>query len=499
MLDENALAAGHDYFALGGFDVEPGPDASLAYTIDTNGGERYTLRFRDLDDAATDLADVVPTSTTGSRGRTTRALLLHAARRRDAPVAGLAPHARHRRRRRRARVPGGRRPLLRRRRPHAQRPLRPDHVGVEGDDRGAGWSTPTTPDRRRRASSSRASRATSTTSSTTRRRGRRPVLRRSPTPTARTNFELVVAPVGDPGRAHWTTVAPAPRRRHARRRRRVRRPPRAVASAPTASSGSACCARRRRRRRRRPRDRDARAGVPRVARRQPRVRHDARSATATRRWSRRPSASTTTSATRTATLVKRQPVLGGYDPDAVQSRRGCGRPRPTAPRCRSRSCYRRDLRDRRLRARCCSTATAPTRSRSTRRSRASRCQLLDRGVVFAIAHVRGGGELGRAGTRTASSLHKTNTFTDFVACAEHLVAEGWTQPRPARRARRQRRRAADGRGRQPAARPVPRRSSPRCRSSTVVTTMLDASPAAHGHRVGGVGRPVDEPDVVRAA
>jgi oligopeptidase B len=59
---------------------------------------------------------------------------------------------------------------------------------------------------------------------------------------------------------------------------------------------------------------------------------------------------------------------------------------------------------------------------------ASRVSLLDRGVAFAIAHVRGGGELGRAWYEGGKLLHKRNTFTDFVACAEHLVAEGWTTP-----------------------------------------------------------------------
>ncbi len=54
--------------------------------------------------------------------------------------------------------------------------------------------------------------------------------------------------------------------------------------------------------------------------------------------------------------------------------------------------------------------------------------LLDRGVVFAIAHVRGGGELGRRWYDDGKLMHKPNTFTDFVACAEHLVAEGWTDP-----------------------------------------------------------------------
>jgi oligopeptidase B len=57
-----------------------------------------------------------------------------------------------------------------------------------------------------------------------------------------------------------------------------------------------------------------------------------------------------------------------------------------------------------------------------------RLSLLDRGFVYAIAHIRGGGEMGRHWYDDGKMLHKTNTFTDFVACAEHLVAQGWTRP-----------------------------------------------------------------------
>lgn len=55
-----------------------------------------------------------------------------------------------------------------------------------------------------------------------------------------------------------------------------------------------------------------------------------------------------------------------------------------------------------------------------------RLSLLDRGVVFAVAHVRGGGELGRPWYEAGRLQSKPNTFTDFVACAECLVAEGLT-------------------------------------------------------------------------
>ncbi|MFP5282532.1 MAG: S9 family peptidase [Actinomycetes bacterium] len=58
----------------------------------------------------------------------------------------------------------------------------------------------------------------------------------------------------------------------------------------------------------------------------------------------------------------------------------------------------------------------------------SRLSLLDRGFVFALAHVRGGGELGRSWYEQGKTLSKRNTFTDFVACAEHLVRAGYTRP-----------------------------------------------------------------------
>ncbi len=57
-----------------------------------------------------------------------------------------------------------------------------------------------------------------------------------------------------------------------------------------------------------------------------------------------------------------------------------------------------------------------------------RLSLLDRGFVYAIAHVRGGGELGREWYEDGKFLRKRNTFGDFIACAEHLVQQGFTNP-----------------------------------------------------------------------
>ncbi|MEE4462147.1 S9 family peptidase, partial [Azotobacter chroococcum] len=56
----------------------------------------------------------------------------------------------------------------------------------------------------------------------------------------------------------------------------------------------------------------------------------------------------------------------------------------------------------------------------------ARLSLLERGFVFAIAHVRGGGELGEAWYRAGKLAHKENTFGDFIAVAERLIAEGFT-------------------------------------------------------------------------
>jgi oligopeptidase B len=59
---------------------------------------------------------------------------------------------------------------------------------------------------------------------------------------------------------------------------------------------------------------------------------------------------------------------------------------------------------------------------------ALRVSLLDRGFVYAIAHVRGGQELGRWWYEDGKVLNKKNTFTDFIACAEELVREKYTSP-----------------------------------------------------------------------
>ncbi|MEM6800321.1 MAG: S9 family peptidase [Bacteroidota bacterium] len=58
----------------------------------------------------------------------------------------------------------------------------------------------------------------------------------------------------------------------------------------------------------------------------------------------------------------------------------------------------------------------------------ARLSLLNRGFVFAIAHIRGGSEMGRFWYDTGKMLTKKNTFHDFISCGKHLISEGYTSP-----------------------------------------------------------------------
>ena len=56
----------------------------------------------------------------------------------------------------------------------------------------------------------------------------------------------------------------------------------------------------------------------------------------------------------------------------------------------------------------------------------SRLSLLDRGVIYVIAHIRGGGEMGEEWREAGRMMKKMNTFTDFIACADHLIKAKYT-------------------------------------------------------------------------
>ena len=144
--------------------------------------------------------------------------------------------------------------------------------------------------------------------------------------------------------------------------------------------------------------------------------------------------STTTWTRARPTLLKEQPVLGGYDRDAIRLGAPASRRRRTAPRSRSRSSTGRGRRGTGPR-RCSSTATAPTGYPLPVTFSSNRLSLLDRGMAVALAHIRGGGEMGKPWHDDGRMMKKRNTFTDFIAAAEHLIARGLHVAGPPRRSR----------------------------------------------------------------
>ncbi|HEU5354652.1 MAG TPA: S9 family peptidase [Actinocrinis sp.] len=123
-------------------------------------------------------------------------------------------------------------------------------------------------------------------------------------------------------------------------------------------------------------------------------------------------------------LLKRQPVLGGYEADEYEQHRVWATAED-GTRVPISVVHRKGVKR---------DGTAPAMiygygsyeySRDPFFS-VARLSLLDRGFVYAIAHVRGGGEMGRAWYEDGKLLAKRNTFTDFVACAHCLVQERWT-------------------------------------------------------------------------
>jgi oligopeptidase B len=128
---------------------------------------------------------------------------------------------------------------------------------------------------------------------------------------------------------------------------------------------------------------------------------------------------------RESTLLKRTEVLGGFDPSAYSS----GRLHATAPdgtRVPISYVFRKDRRNPDGQPLHLYGYGSYGISMAAGFS-SNRVSLLDRGVVFAIAHVRGGGELGKAWHDQGRMRSKRNTFTDFIACAEHLVASGFAR------------------------------------------------------------------------
>jgi oligopeptidase B len=126
------------------------------------------------------------------------------------------------------------------------------------------------------------------------------------------------------------------------------------------------------------------------------------------------------------TLLKRQPVLGGYDPSAFEQRREWAQA-PDGTRVPISLVYPAGAQPDGTHPGLV-TAYGSYELSTDPYFSVARLSLLQRGFVYAIAHVRGGGELGRAWYDDGKLLHKKNSFTDFVACAAHLVDEGWVAP-----------------------------------------------------------------------
>jgi oligopeptidase B len=127
---------------------------------------------------------------------------------------------------------------------------------------------------------------------------------------------------------------------------------------------------------------------------------------------------------REETLLKQEPVLGDFDPSRYTTYREWA-VAPDGTRVPISVVHRVDL-----------ALPAPTLLYGYGAYEISidpsfshhRLSLLDRGAVFAIAHVRGGGEMGRAWYEDGRMEHKANTFSDFITSARHLTASGIARP-----------------------------------------------------------------------
>jgi oligopeptidase B len=123
-------------------------------------------------------------------------------------------------------------------------------------------------------------------------------------------------------------------------------------------------------------------------------------------------------------LLKQQPVLGGYDSKLYSSERvyataSDGTKVPIS------LVYKKDLKLDGSRPLLLDAYGSYGIPRNVGFS-SSRLSLLDRGVVFATAHIRGGGDLGKEWHDAGKMMTKKNTFTDFIAAAEYLVNQKYT-------------------------------------------------------------------------
>ena len=128
--------------------------------------------------------------------------------------------------------------------------------------------------------------------------------------------------------------------------------------------------------------------------------------------------------TRKRELLKQMEVLGGYNPALYQSERVFAAA-ADGTRIPVSLVYKKDLQRNGKRPMLLQGYGAYGISSSVNFS-TPRLSLLDRGVIFAIAHIRGGGEMGEEWHDGGKMMMKKNTFTDFIAAAEHLIGQKYT-------------------------------------------------------------------------
>jgi oligopeptidase B len=129
-------------------------------------------------------------------------------------------------------------------------------------------------------------------------------------------------------------------------------------------------------------------------------------------------------ATGESTLLKQTEVLGGYDPTLYRSDRFFATA-PDGTRIPISMVWRDD---RKAPGPVYLTGYGAYGMSYPIGFSSNRLSLLDRGFAVAIAHIRGGGDLGKPWHDSGRMASKKNTFTDFIAAAEYLIAEGWTTP-----------------------------------------------------------------------
>ncbi len=130
--------------------------------------------------------------------------------------------------------------------------------------------------------------------------------------------------------------------------------------------------------------------------------------------------------TRARELKKQQEVLGGYDPSQYESERLYAEA-PDGAKVPISLVYRKGLvRDGRAPLLLYGYGAYGISMDPAFSS--DRLSLLDRGFVYAMAHIRGGADLGKPWHEDGRMLKKKNTFTDFIACAEYLIANRYTSP-----------------------------------------------------------------------